>query len=105
MLQTMAEAYKVAMLNGHKPIAAELFHMATLGNAELLHQSDEIGSLDVGKYADIIVLDPQATPVLKSRNELSRGLEDVLFSLMMLGDDRAVEATYIAGKRQFSHAP
>jgi len=98
MLQTMAESYKVAMLSGYKPDVSQLFHMATLGNATLLHQDDEIGSLDEGKWADIIILDPQATPVLKSRSELSQNIEDVLFSLMIMGDDRAVKATYIAGK-------
>ena len=98
MLHTMAESYKIAMLSGYKPDVAELYHMATLGNAKLLHQEDETGSLDEGKWADIIILDPQATAVLKSRSELSRDIEDVLFSLMIMGDDRAVTATYIAGK-------
>jgi guanine deaminase len=36
---------------------------------------------------------------LKSRQPLSRSLEDVLFALMMLGDERAVRATYVAGTR------
>jgi guanine deaminase len=100
MLTTMGEAYKLQMLNGHKPSAHELFHMATRGNADLLHLGSEVGSLEVGKWADIIVLDPEATPVLKSRNELSRSIEDQLFALAILGDDRAVRATYVAGKKQ-----
>jgi guanine deaminase len=53
----------------------------------------------VGKFADITVLDPHATPVLAARHDLSQSLEDVLFALMLLGDDRAVSATYIAGKK------
>ena len=99
MLHTMAESYKVAMLSGYKPDVAQLYHMATLGNAKLLHQDSETGSLDQGKWADIIVLDPQATPVLKSRHELSQSIKGILFALMILGDDRAISATYIAGKR------
>lgn len=99
MLSTMAEAYKVAMLQGSKPTAVELFCMSTRGNAALLGLADEIGSLDQGCFADIIVLDPQATPVLASRHELSGSLEDMLFALMILGDDRAVRATYVAGNR------
>lgn len=98
MLATLGETYKVQMLNGYKPNASELFAMATLGNAQRLHISDETGSLEPGKFADIIVLDPEATPVLKSRHELSQSLEDVLFALMILGDDRAVAATYVAGQ-------
>jgi len=37
--------------------------------------------------------------VLASRHELSNALEDVLFALMMLGDDRAVRATYVRGRK------
>lgn len=99
MLATMGEAYKVQMLTGYKPTAAELFHMATRGNAERLHLDDQIGSIDVGKWADLVILDPRATPVLASRHELSQSLEDVLFSLAILGDDRAVRATYVAGRK------
>lgn len=99
MLATLGETYKVQMLNGYKPTAAELFHMTTIGNAQRLHIEEETGSLTAGKFADIAVLDPEATPVLKSRHELSQSLEDILFSLIILGDDRAVVATYIAGER------
>jgi guanine deaminase len=74
--------------------------MVTRGNAELLNLGNEIGSLEKGKWADIIILDPEATPVLKSRNELSQSFEDQLFALAILGDDRAIRATYVAGKKQ-----
>ncbi|MDE2384031.1 MAG: guanine deaminase [Alphaproteobacteria bacterium] len=99
MLQTLGETYKVQMLCGRKLKAAELFHMATLGNARALRIEAETGSLDAGKFADVVVLDPQATPVLASRHALSNSVEDVLFALALLGDDRAVAATYVAGKR------
>jgi guanine deaminase len=99
MLTTMGEAYKLQMLTGYKPSVQELYFLATLGNAQRLKIDHETGSLEVGKFADIVVLDPIATPVLASRNELSQSVENTLFSLMMLGDDRAVNATYVAGKR------
>ncbi len=99
MLATLGEAYKVQMLAGYKPSAFELFHMATRGNAERLRIGHEVSSIEIGKFADLVVLDPQATPVLASRQDLSTSLEDVLFSLMILGDDRAIRATYVAGKR------
>jgi guanine deaminase len=104
MLATLGEAYKVQMLGGYKPSATELFHMATCGNARRLHLGDEIGALDPGKWADIVVLDPRATPVLASRHELSQSLDDILFSLMILGDDRAVRATYVAGRKLHERA-
>jgi guanine deaminase len=99
MLATMAEAYKLQMLAGVKLSAFELFHMSTRGNANRLKLGGEIGSLESGAWADLVVLDPAATPVLNSRHALSESLEDTLFSLMILGDDRAIRATYIAGHR------
>jgi guanine deaminase len=99
MLSTMGEAYRVQALLGYRPTSFDLFHMATLGNAGRLGIAQETGSLDVGKFADLVVVDPRATPVLASRHELSQSLEDVLFALAILGDDRAVHATYIAGKK------
>jgi guanine deaminase len=98
MLATMGEAYKVQMLTGYRPVATDLFRMATLGNAASLHLDNEIGSLDHGKWADLVVLDPCATPVLAERHALSESLADILFSLMILGDERAVRATYVAGQ-------
>ena len=99
MLQTMGEAYKVQMLCGLKLSAAQLFFLATRGNARRLKIDADTGSLDVGKFADIVVLDPEATEVLQSRHALSQSIEDVLFALALLGDDRAVAATYVAGQR------
>ena len=99
MLHTLGEAYKVAMLGGRTPGAHELFHLATRGNALNLGLDEEIGSLEPGRWADVVVLDPTATPVLQARHALSESLEDTLFALAILGDDRAVRATYIAGRR------
>ena len=98
MLHTLGEAYKVAMLGGRTPGAHELFHLATRGNAVNLGLDDEIGSLEPGRWADVVVLDPAATPVLEARHALSESLEDTLFALAILGDDRAVRATYVAGR-------
>jgi guanine deaminase len=102
MLQTMGEAYKVQMLLGRKLKAAELFFMSTLGNARALRIDDETGNLCLGKFADIIVLNPKATPVMAARHALSNSIEDVLFALALLGDDRSVAATYVAGTKVFS---
>ena len=99
MLITLGETYKVQMLTGYKPTALELFFMATRGNAQRLRLDHDIGALETGKHADIIVLDPKATPLLAARQELSQSLEDMLFALVILGDDRAIRATYVAGEK------
>ena len=105
MLHTLGEAYKVAMLRGRSPTAYELFHLATRGNAVHLGLDEEIGTLEVDRWADVVVLDPTATPVLQARHALSERLEDTLFALAILGDDRAVRATYIAGRRVWGAVP
>ena len=99
LLQTLAEAYKTARLKGRSFSAFDGFYLATLGNARGLRLDAEIGTLDAGRWADVVVLDPKATPVLAARHELSESLEDMLFALMMLGDDRAVRAVYVRGRR------
>ena len=99
LLQTLAEAYKIARLKGRSFNAFDGFYLATLGNARGLRLDAEIGTLDAGRWADVVVLDPCATPVLAARQELSESLEDMLFALMMLGDDRAVRAVYVKGEK------
>jgi guanine deaminase len=103
MLQTMAEAHKVAMLAGRRIAPARLFYLATLGNARLLGRADEIGTLAPGRVADIVALDPRATEIMAARDDLSASLEDRLFALAVLGDDRAVAAVWLAGRRAFGH--
>ena len=105
MLHTLGEAYKVAMLRGRTPTAHDLFHLATRGNAMHLGLDEEIGTLEPGRWADLVVLDPTATPVLEARHALSESLEDTLFALAILGDDRAVRATYVAGRLAWGAVP
>ena len=45
----------------------------------------------------MIVIDPAATPRMKLRSERCQSVEELLFVLMTLGDDRAIRATYVAG--------
>ncbi len=101
LLQTMADAYKVIQLQGGQLSAFQAFYLATLGSAKALSLDDKLGSFDVGKEADFIVLDLQATPLMALRNPvLTTSLDDLassIFGLMMLGDDRAIKATYIRG--------
>lgn len=99
MLRTAAEGYKVLQLNGQSWPALDAFYRMTLGNARALSLDDRIGSIEPGKEADVIALDPRATPALAHRMETAGGnLEVELFALIMLGDDRAVRQTYIAGE-------
>jgi len=98
MLATMSEAYKVAQLAGRPIDAIEAFFLATLGGARALALDDRIGTLAPGREADMVVLDPNATPLLAFRNSRSRSVTETLAVLTTIGDDRAVRATYVAGK-------
>jgi guanine deaminase len=95
----------VAALNAAPIGALEGFYLATLGGARALDLDDRIGSLRAGREADLVVLDPDATPLLAFRNARSRSIEEILFVLMMLGDDRAVRATYVAGQLAHRRQP
>jgi guanine deaminase len=106
MLRTMHEAYKVAQMAGRRFDSLDAFYLATLGGARALGLADRIGNFAPGREADFIVLDPAATPILARRTAPltaqrtgnARHLRDTLFALMMLGDDRAVHATYVMGE-------
>ncbi len=105
MLQTMNEAYKVARLKGSYLPALRMFYLATLGAARSMQLEDTIGSLAPGHEADFIVLDPKATPLLARRTSHCNNLEELLFALALLGDDRAVAATYAAGRLVHTRQP
>jgi guanine deaminase len=101
MLRTAAEAYKVLQLRGQAWPALDAFYTLTLGNARTLGLEQEIGTLEPGSAADLVVLDPRATPAMAHRMERIEGdLAATLFLLMIMGDDRAVRATYVQGRRQ-----
>jgi guanine deaminase len=60
----------------------------------------EIGTLKAGSVADMVVLDARATPEMTLRADRIETLAEELFLLMIMGDDRAVAQTYVAGAAQ-----
>lgn len=97
MLATMRAAYEIAQLRGNSLHPARAFWLASQGSAGLMRMADRIGNLQPGYDADIVVLDPACTPVIAQRTARARSVSDVLFALMIMGDDRAIAATYAAG--------
>ncbi len=96
-LATMNEAYKVAQLSGHPLTATHAFYLATAGGARALYLDDRIGSIAPGYEADLVVLDLHSTPLIDYRMKYCRDLEEALFVQLVLADDRAIRATYVAG--------
>ncbi|HEY0419293.1 MAG TPA: guanine deaminase [Acetobacteraceae bacterium] len=97
LLRTMNELYKVARMGGTYLPALRMFYLATLGGARSMRLDDCIGNFEPGKEADFVVIDPQATPMLARRNKGCESLEELLFAIALLGDDRSIAATYSAG--------
>jgi guanine deaminase len=97
ILHTLGEAYKVCQLRGEVLDPFHALYLATLGGARALGLQDRIGNLAPGQEADFLVLDPAATPLLARRLAAAPTLADRLFALTILGDDRVVERTYLAG--------
>lgn len=107
MLRTAHEAYKVIKLQRQKLSPFKALFLATLGGARALYLDDMIGNFDPGKEADFVVLDMKATPLMAFRTPepTATSLEELaekIFALIILGDDRAVEATYIMGDLAYS---
>jgi len=96
-LQSLNEAYKIMQLQGKKLDPFKSLYLATLGGAEALYLDDRIGNFAPGKDADFVVLDYNATPLISYRMQQARSLDEKLFALTMLGDDRAIKETFAAG--------
>lgn len=98
LLRGINDAYKVTQLLGKKLSAFQALYLATLGGARALYLDNKIGNFAVGKEADFVVLNLKATPLLVRRLQHCQSLHDQLFTLLMLGDDRSISASYVMGK-------
>lgn len=98
MLRACNETYKVQQLQHHSVSPASLLYLSTLGGARALDLDAHIGNFTIGKEADMVVLDEQATPLLARKTAGLSTWEPRLFALLMLGDDRAVFDTLVLGQ-------
>jgi guanine deaminase len=102
MLQTLQDAYKISALRGNPISALRGFYSITLGAAKSLGLDKVSGNFDPGKEADFVVIDPSTNPLLDYRISNSDSVEDILFALMILGDDRVVKETFLMGREVVS---
>jgi guanine deaminase len=98
---TMLAAYYVGREGQTKPGVSlspqNLWWQHTAGAAQALGLDGVVGNLQPGCEADFVVLDPKATPLLARKTAHARDLDELLFSLIVLADDRAVEQVWING--------
>ncbi len=97
MLRTMAAAYEIGQLKGRALHPAELWWLATAGSAASLHAADKIGTIAPGMEADLVVLDLASTPAIEQATARAEDIWQALFPTIMLGDDRAIRATWVKG--------
>lgn len=101
LLRTMGDAYKVQAMAGERLTAWKALFAATQGAAQGLRLADEIGSLEVGRAADVCVWDWAVDPVSKRRLAVARSLHERVFAWMTLGDDRNLVEAFVAGRSCF----
>ena len=99
MFRTMSEAYKMLHLQGQPLPASRALYLATLGAAEALYLDECIGNFVAGKDADFVVIDTGASHITARRAAAAETLDELLFAMIFLGDDRNIEATYLMGER------
>jgi guanine deaminase len=97
---TMLAAYYVGREGQTKPGLSlspqQLWWQHTAGAARALGLAGVVGNLQPGCEGDFIVLNPQATPLLARRTAQADSLDELLFAMIVLGDDRLVEQTVIS---------
>lgn len=104
MLRTMAAAYEVAQLRHASLHPAQLWWLATQGSARALHADHQIGNLAPGMEADIVVVDLASTPAIEQATRRAEDIWQHVFPTIMMGDDRAIRATWVAGKPLVNNA-
>jgi len=73
-----------------------LWWQHTAGAAQALGLGGVVGNLQPGCEADFVLLNPQATPLLARRTAQASSLDELLFAMIVLGDDRLVAQTVIS---------
>ena len=97
---TMLAAYYVGREGQTKPGVSlkpqNLWWQHTAGAARALGLEGVVGNLLPGCEADFVVINPQTTPLLARKTAQAGSLDELLFALIVLGDDRVIEKTVIS---------
>jgi 5-methylthioadenosine/S-adenosylhomocysteine deaminase len=72
----------------------QVLWLHTMGSADVLGVKDKLGSLEPGKYADFVVIDPA---------RLGRVLEDPYSNLVLVAAEPDIERVYVGGELMVDH--
>lgn len=77
----------------------DALYLATNAGAKALGLENKLGTFDVGKTFDALVLGTQPTVASFGPQATAESPEDILQKIICLGDDRNVKAVYVAGNK------
>ena len=102
LLRTYGEGYKACQLHQQTFAPLHGLYAMTQGPAVAYALDHEVGNLNAGTFADFILLDPCYDELTSMRIDNTSDPQDMLFAMSMLGDDRAIQQTWVAGKPQYN---
>ena len=76
---------------------SRLWWLHTAGAAQAMGLGGVVGNLAPGCEADFVVINPQAKPLLARKWAQASSVEEALFALIVMGDDRVIEHVHVAG--------
>ena len=96
MLRTISETYKISQLNNFSIHPAQLLWLATVGSSKTLGLENNIGNILKGCFADLIIINLDSTKEIEQRRSMAENFWEELFPTLLMGDDRAIESTWIS---------
>lgn len=108
--RVLGDAFKVHISepgdDGVSMHPAEMLFLGTLAGARALDMEDRFGNFDVGKEADLVVVDPPRVPALDAAlrygvrsHEPEMARDQLLFALLMGLREDAIAEVYVRGRR------
>ncbi|WP_120970299.1 guanine deaminase [Comamonas sp. lk] len=98
--RTMQAAYVVGREShtkqGQSLSPQNLWWQHTAGAARALGLTGVVGNLQPGCEADFVVINPACTPLMERKTGQARDLDELLFAMIILGDDRLIEQTIVS---------
>ena len=86
-------------MGGHPLSPSCAWWLATRGAADALDLAARVGSSTSGRDADLVGHSTsRSTPLIDFRMRYADSIDEALAVQLALGDDRAIRATYVAGR-------